>query len=305
MLEKQYEILETLYSNVSSKELKRRISKFKNDVKGQSDRETLTDELKNVLFLGEKLRVFSVPLVSRVYKSGSRFFRARVLDINSQKTLSSNDFWEAPEAFIDKVKLARANYERQPLLYVSASDPITCELEARVSEGDHYLLVGYLVKGDIQTNTIGLGKNKPQKLSSSTIKKMRILNNFIKETYLSKDDDAYKCSSIISNEIISTIDNCHGIAYPSTLKKNGINLCLSRGYRERLNIDVIFQCQKINDSTAFSAIFILENERIVEILDDWETEESKAKKFLEQFWGEQGVERASKELAQRFTYNVM
>ena len=171
--DKRYDLIEHQYAKVSSKSLKKKIDNFKTLVQSETDEKKILKEIKNVLFFGSEnqARISIFPLVSHIYDKGTQLFRARVINIEEQNTLSNKDFWEAPEDYLDKVKHGRANYPKQALLYVSASGPLTCELEARVSNGDHFLLVGYKVKKPININTIGLDKNRLYELSSGTRKK--------------------------------------------------------------------------------------------------------------------------------------
>ena len=275
--DKRYDLIEHQYAKVSSKSLKKKIDNFKTLVQSETDEKKILKEIKNVLFFGSEnqARISIFPLVSHIYDKGTQLFRARVINIEEQNTLSNKDFWEAPEDYLDKVKHGRANYPKQALLYVSASGPLTCELEARVSNGDHFLLVGYKVKKPININTIGLDKN------------------------------AYKYTSILSNEIISTVNGCHGIGYPSTLQENGVNLCLSKDFRERLEIDVVFHCQKSDTQTKVLSVFIIDNGKVVNKLNDWNATESKAQIFTDLYGKASDSQEATILTEQKFSFNVI
>jgi hypothetical protein len=185
------------------------------------------------------VRYLDLPMAVREYQTPLMFCRARkVSDFLENPTY--DDFWEPPASFVKK---GRVNGDNEQLLYV-ASHPSTAASEARVENGDLYLLMFYQATEIISLVEIGFDHMiVPNKNNSVT-------QDFLHGVFKEPNDYVYMVSNFIAKQYFGVSD---GWAYPSVAANGrGTNFCLKLSVKDKLKLLAAFTFKDGEPVSAFN-----------------------------------------------------
>jgi hypothetical protein len=270
----QSALIEGLFASIGTRQLEEQLEKLSGiDLSGlEVDDESIYQSIKDCMLLpyGE-LRLTAFPSGMICLCEGNRLFRARGI-ANAEESLTASDFWEAPAKY---VKHGRLNGPQQQFLYVS-DDPFTPLQEARIGEGDFFLLTEYRIEGNLEVITIGTGSTDAVAgLSADTRQKLELVKDFIDKHFLSSQENAYRVSSILANRLHDFGPD--GWSYPSVARPGATNFCLKLHSKERLRIARAILGKQIDGRIrCFRALHVNDAGAVAEFTD-WDIEPSAAK----------------------------
>lgn len=272
-------VLENIFSSIPIEQLKKQIEtkvakleKFLCDTDIEED--YLYDAVKDCILLSfGGLRGTAYPSRKRLLSEVHHLFRARKIE-DLWQPLTEPDFWEPPAQYIG---YGRINKPQQQFLY-SCDDPFTPFYEARIKDGDYFLLTKYQVVGDLEVVEIGMDASEATAgLSADTEQKLCLIKDCIDKHLLSTHENAYRVSSIIANEVHNFGKD--GWCYPSVIRDGGVNFCLTLHAKAQLRVTEAVVGVKMNgEYRYFRALSADATGKLYEFSDwDLEPEQSKAK----------------------------
>lgn len=225
--------IEFLLRNISSKELKKRISNFNSNYK-KFDSQDIYERIKDVIMISVgSARAGALMAQEKEYFSGGIFYRARIWR-DEFKDLPETEFWAPRGEFVKHS--GRVNRPAQGLLYTSEGQIHTAFAEVRVKPQSNVLLIAYQSQEVLTVATIG--NNFYTDLSSEAKKKLSIIRKFINQNLLAAGGGAYLFSSEFANSILNFSPD--GWAYPSTVYQGGENVCFRPESQRKLELLEIF-----------------------------------------------------------------
>lgn len=252
--------LDIFFSVISVKELKNKIATFQVK-KGDQSPENFWKSICISLplefsFISDSLKNFS-------FKKGGHLFRVRKLTDQLREQISKgrideSELWEPPIKYAYR---GRINRENESYLYVSESNLDICVSEARLTENDEFLLISYEVLSPLDVVGIGFKSDLDAlEISSSTKKKMNILNTAIRKIFLKDSVNAYVYSNYIANDLYNFRN---GWAYPSVQSNKGKNICLKLSEKKKLKVHTLITgIYRPNDTCRYTF------NKAFEIIDD-------------------------------------
>ena len=252
--------LDIFFSVISIKKLKDKITAFQANKDDQSPGNfwksiciSLPEEFS---FISDSLKTFS-------FKKGGHLFRVRKLTDQLREQISNgrieeSELWEPPIKYAYR---GRVNRENESYLYVSESNLDICVSEARLTENDEFLLISYEVLSPLDVVGIGFKSDLDNlEISSSTKKKMNILNTAIRKIFLKNSVNAYVYSNYIANDLYNFRN---GWAYPSVQSNKGKNICLKLSEKKKLKVHTLITgIYRPNDTCRYTF------NKAFEIIDD-------------------------------------
>ncbi len=270
-------LLETLFASVSIEQLKaqleRQLKKLSELNCGSgTDEDKIYEALKDCMLIQHgEFRSTAYPSTMRLLSSGQHLFRARKLKAEL-KPLGVSDFWEAPA---EHIEYGRLNMPRQPLLY-ACDDPFTPLYEARIGDGDLFLLTKYQITGSVEIIETGMSASSEMAgLSVATRQKLELVKGFIDERMLNTEENAYRVSSILANELHNFGPD--GWCYPSVVRRGGTNFCLKLHTKSRLNITGAVIGRHIAGKNFCTQALRVDEAGKILTFTDWSLESSNAK----------------------------
>ncbi|WP_288382275.1 RES domain-containing protein [uncultured Acinetobacter sp.] len=228
--------LDIFFSVISVKKLKDKIAAFqvkKDDQSPENFWKSICISLPlEFSFISDSLKNFS-------FKKGGHLFRVRKLTDQLREQISKgrieeSELWEPPIKYAYR---GRVNRENEPYLYVSESNLDICVSEARLKENDEFLLISYEVLSPLEVTGIGFKSDLDNlEISSSTKKKINILNTAIRKIFLKDSVNAYVYSNYIANDLYNFRN---GWAYPSVQSNKGKNICLKLSEKKKLKVHTL------------------------------------------------------------------
>ncbi|MGC5626972.1 hypothetical protein ACPYO6_01820 [Georgenia sp. Z1344] len=94
------------------------------------------------------------------FEPGTTFWRVRRMELQDiRDSLSANDLWMPPRKF---AAAGRMNRHGEPLLYTTMGSPSGSFAEARVAEGDPFLLIRYEISNTVELKRVGVSNHDPE-----------------------------------------------------------------------------------------------------------------------------------------------